>query len=173
MNRNDWRGLTLQQGERLIAETKASFVPWLFLYGALLFVVSIAILYFGYFETTMTLQTILIVPVIVVAHYFIHQQYRWALTNHRVIQKWGIFVTRKKSALHNRSTNIKVIRPLLTHIVGNGRVRISTAGSEGYQIEIFGLHHPYDVESGISNTANSFEGNERRGKDPTYTSKNM
>jgi len=173
MTRTNWRGLTLQEGERLIAETKASFIPWLFIYGALILMGTIVIVYFGYFQTTITLQTILTVPAIILAHYLIHQQYRWALTNHRVIQKWGILVTRKKSALHNRSTNIKVIRPLLTHISGTGRVRISTAGSEGYQIEIFGLHHPYDVEAGISDTANSFEGNEMRGQDPTYTSKNM
>ncbi len=85
-------------------------------------------------------------------HYWAYKQNRWAVTNHRVIARTGVFSKKTVSVPAEKITDVTVIRPFLSGIFQTGKVLINTAGSGRRELQIFGQGDPDKVHEEITST---------------------
>lgn len=76
-------------------------------------------------------------------------QFSWHLTTERLIEYRGILVRDMNVVRFDSVTDMRVRKPLLANLFGTGKIRVNTAGSEGYQITLFGQHQASLIETEI------------------------
>lgn len=68
------------------------------------------------------------------------------VTNHRTIYQFGVFSRHFTEIPNGAAVNISVYQDFMDRILGVGLVRIATAGTSEYEIEVPGLPDPYKVK---------------------------
>jgi uncharacterized membrane protein YdbT with pleckstrin-like domain len=76
-------------------------------------------------------------------------QFSWHLTNERLIEYRGVLVRDMNVVRFDSVTDMRVRKPLMANLFGTGTLRVNTAGSEGYQIVMFGQHQASLIEAEI------------------------
>lgn len=137
----------LQPGERVIRRFSASFVMPGLIYGTLATVLLslYALTDFRWF--LLGAATILVTAGL---RALARMQFTWVLTNQRIIAASGILNRKTISIRGDRITDTEIDVPFLGSVFGTGELRISTAGSEGYQMTLFSQHNPRMVEQLLS-----------------------
>lgn len=98
--------------------------------------------------------------------YFLYRrQFSWELTEERLVQRSGIFIRDTTVIRLERITDMRVRTPLLSSLFGTSAVLISTAGSDGYQMTIFGQHRARNIEAQVAGAKRALQS--RVGVPPT------
>lgn len=74
--------------------------------------------------------------------YYLKITNQYAFSNQRVIIKRGWLNTKITTIHYNRMTDASVMQDFIDKIIGIGGLSISTAGSEGYKVELTHIDHP-------------------------------
>jgi len=96
---------------------------------------------------------------IAVTGYFIYvycdrQVNIWAITNHRLIDEWGVFSHMGKETPLDKINNVSIKKDILARIFGYGDVEIQTAAENGTVI-VKKVQYPDNLLSAINDAINS------------------
>ncbi len=72
-------------------------------------------------------------------------RYRLTITDRLVISEVGIFNKTYTEIHMNDIRSVEIDRTFIERLVGGGSIKIATAGSDGYEIEVRGLPHPMKI----------------------------
>jgi len=91
----------------------------------------------------------LIIPLILFYFlFYLKISNEYVFTNSRIIVKKGWIGTKTISAKYNRITDINVSQSLIERLFKTGTLSINTAGSEGYELILKHVAHPYQLNFG-------------------------
>jgi membrane protein YdbS with pleckstrin-like domain len=90
-------------------------------------------------------------PVLLFYHlYFLRTANTFVMTDRRIIVKRGWLNTSVKSVNYDRITDVSVEQSFLDKIFyGSGTLSVSTAGGDGYELELNCVSHPHELKKNL------------------------
>ncbi len=104
----------------------------------------------NFLQIAILVYIFLIIPLILFYFlFYIKISNEFVFTSNRVIVKKGWIGTKTISAKYNRITDINVSQSLIERIFKTGTLSINTAGSEGYELILKHVAHPYRLKKDL------------------------
>lgn len=83
-----------------------------------------------------------------------------ALTNRAIIRRQGVFVKKERSVPLNRVQDISISYGFIPRLLGNGDIRIETAGTEGTEIVMYDIPDPDGFRALVFQQIDAFYGDD-------------
>jgi membrane protein YdbS with pleckstrin-like domain len=134
-----WHGLVLDEGEAIVAEYGPSFRGNALNY--LIFFVGMVVILGG--EATAGLAAVTFTVVLV--HYGLHQQTRWAVSSKRLLERPGLF-KQARSVDHRSIRALEIKRPPLASLFATAQLVVTVKGA-GHPLLLWRQANPDEVHA--------------------------